>query len=82
MYLEKVGVGGVGEEGGVRGEVVALELLHQVRHLRRWRIWTSREPLSGEDPAEEQQPSPNGRGRRASPEEQGGRDDFTISRNV
>ena len=28
---------GVGEEGRVRGEVVALELLHQVRHLRRRR---------------------------------------------
>ena len=37
-YLEEVGVGGAGEEGGVRGEVVALELLHQVGHLRRrWR---------------------------------------------
>jgi hypothetical protein len=28
-------MGGTGEEGGVRGEVVALELLHQVGHLRR-----------------------------------------------
>ena len=36
-YLEEVGVRGVGEEGRVRGEVVALELLHQVRHLRRRR---------------------------------------------
>jgi hypothetical protein len=30
-------VGGVGEEGRVGGEVVPLELLHQVRHLRRRR---------------------------------------------
>jgi hypothetical protein len=36
-YLEEVGVGGVGEEGRVGGEVVALELVHQVRHLRRRR---------------------------------------------
>lgn len=36
-YLEEVGVRGVGEQGRVRGEVVALELLHQVRHLRRRR---------------------------------------------
>lgn len=36
-YLEEVGVGGAGEEGGVGGEVVALELIHQVRHLRRRR---------------------------------------------
>lgn len=30
-------MGGAGEEGGVGGEVVALELIHQVRHLRRRR---------------------------------------------
>ena len=36
-YLEEVGVRGVGEEGRVGGEVVPLELLHQVRHLRRRR---------------------------------------------
>jgi hypothetical protein len=42
-YLEEVGVGGDGEEGGVGGEVVALELVHQVRHLR----WRRREGRCG-----------------------------------